>query len=471
MKDIQIFQRPVHKIQEAQPQVQKESKCHRCGGRRHKASDCRYKEAICHRCGRKGHLERVCLGKPSNFRNQQRTGKMKRRAQNHQVTAEREINESGNSDTEDYSLNNVKKDQKKAYRITPTINGVDVTMETDTGASLSIISEKTYKKVWPKKSAPKLQPTRVNLWTYTREKMEVLGKINVMVEINNQKVSLDLMVVKGDGPSLLGIDWLQKLKLDWNRVFSVTTESKLQELLATHKNLFKDELGKVKGMEVKIHLKPDAQPKFCRPRPVAFALRKRVEEELDHLQSTGVIQPIQQSEWASPIVPVVKPDGNIRICGDFKVMLNKCIRVDSYSLPRIDELLGLAGGKTFTKLDLAHAYMQLELEEKSKPLTTINTHKGLFQYNRLLFGVASALAVFQKTMEILMQEIPQVFVYIDDILITGKTEEEHMQHLKTVLEKLEKAGMRLKQEKCYFMRPSVEYLGHVLSEPTIKEKH
>jgi hypothetical protein len=393
---------------------------------------------------------------------------MKRRAQNHQVTAERGINESGNSDTEDYSLNNVKKDQKKAYRITPTINGVDVTMEIDTGASLSLISEKTYKKIWPKKSAPKLQPTRVNLWTYTREKIEVLGKINVMVEINNQKVSLDLMVVKGDGPSLLGIDWLQKLKLDWNRVFSVTTESKLQELLATHKNLFKDELGKVKGMEVKIHLKPDAQPKFCRPRPVAFALRKRVEEELDRLQSTGVIQPIQQSEWASPIVPVVKPDGNIRICGDFKVMLNKCIRVDSYPLPRIDELLGLAGGKTFTKFDLAHAYMQLELEEKSKPLTTINTHKGLFQYNRLPFGVASAPAVFQRTMEILMQGIPQVFVYIDDILITGKTEEEHMQHLKTVLEKLEKAGMRLKQEKCYFMRPSVEYLGHVLSEQGIQ---
>ena len=125
--------------------------------------------------------------------------------------------------------------------------------------------------------------------------------------------------------------------------------------------------------------------------------------------------------------------------------------MDPYPLPRVDELLAsTAGAKIFSKLDLSNAYLQLELEEDSKPLTTISTHKGLYKYNPLPFGLSSAPAVFQRTMEGILGNIPKTLVYIDDILVVGTSEEEHLRTLDAVLTRLEAAGMRLKLSKCFF---------------------
>ena len=173
---------------------------------------------------------------------------------------------------------------------------------------------------------------------------------------------------------------------------------------------------------------------------------------------------MQFSDWAAPVVPVIKKDGTIRLCGDYKVTVNTVAKPDTYPLPRIEDIFAsLANGNSFTKLDLAHAYQQISLTEDSKVLTTINTHKGLFRYNRLPFGVSAAPSIFQRTMESLMQGLPHVVVYIDDILVTGATQEEHLRTLEEVLHRLEKAGARLKREKCQFMLPMVEYLGHRIS--------
>ena len=154
----------------------------------------------------------------------------------------------------------------------------------------------------------------------------------------------------------------------------------------------------------------------------------------------------------------------MRICGDYKITVNRVAKVDNYPLPRIEDLFAsLTGGKHFSKLDLAHAYQQIPLHEDSKQYVVINTHKGLYQYNRLPFGVASAPAIFQKTMEGVLQGIDHVTVYLDDILVTGKNEEEHLHNLEKVLIRLQQAGMRLKKKKCAFMLPCVEYLGHTIS--------
>ena len=177
-----------------------------------------------------------------------------------------------------------------------------------------------------------------------------------------------------------------------------------------------------------------------------------------------MIEPVSFSDWAAPIVPVVKGDGTIRICGDYKLTVNAVAKTDSYPLPRIEDIFAsLSNGKTFTKLDLAHAYQQIPVAEDTKKLTTINTHKGLFQYTRLPFGVASAPALFQRTMDSILQGLPHVCVYIDDILITGPTDEDHLKTLDEVLSRLEATGARLKREKCFFMKPHVEYLGHRIS--------
>ena len=139
--------------------------------------------------------------------------------------------------------------------------------------------------------------------------------------------------------------------------------------------------------------------------------------------------------------------------------------MDSYPIPRIDDLFTkLTGGKSFSKLDLSQAYLQVELDEELKKLAVINTHRGLFKYNRLPFGLSSALGIFQHAMESLLRDIPSVAVYLGDILITGATDAEHLQTLDKVLDRLKNNGLGLNQSKCVFMAPSVIYLGHRIDQ-------
>ena len=158
-----------------------------------------------------------------------------------------------------------------------------------------------------------------------------------------------------------------------------------------------------------------------------------MKEELFRLQAAGIISPMTFSDWATLIVPVVKSNGTVRICGDYKITVNPISEVDRHPLPDIDDLLSqLARGVAFSKLDLSRAYHQLRLEEQSQELTTINTHKGLFRYHRLPFGIASAPAIFQRIMEGLLKDMSGVVVYLDDILIMGKSQTEHMENLREV---------------------------------------
>ena len=148
---------------------------------------------------------------------------------------------------------------------------------------------------------------------------------------------------------------------------------------------------------------------------------------------------------------MLKHDGSIRICGDYKVTVNLAAKTDTYPLPKIDDLFAsLSGGKLFSKVDPGSAYQQILLDEQSKEYTTKNIPKGLYCYNRLPFGVASAPSIFQRTMESILQGIDNVCVYLDDILVTGATEEEHLQNLDKVLTRLGSAGIRLKHDKCAF---------------------
>ena len=120
----------------------------------------------------------------------------------------------------------------------------------------------------------------------------------------------------------------------------------------------------------------------------------------------------------------------------------------------------MGGGAQFTKLDLSRAYQQILLEENSREFVTINTHKGLYRPTRLPFGVSSASAIFQSKIEQVLQAIPMVVCRVDDILISGKNDQEHISNLNEVLTRLKNAGLRLKLSKCQFMQPSVEYLGY-----------
>ena len=128
----------------------------------------------------------------------------------------------------------------------------------------------------------------------------------------------------------------------------------------------------------------------------------------------------------------------------------------------------LGGGEKFTKLDMSQTYQQMTLDEESRKFTTINIHKGLFQYNRLPFGVASAPGIFQRMTENLLQGIPQVIVRMDDILISGKDDNNHITNLEAVLKKLSEAGLQLRKEKCFFTVSEVTYCGYEINGQGIK---
>ena len=191
--------------------------------------------------------------------------------------------------------------------------------------------------------------------------------------------------------------------------------------------MYKDELGCFSGPKLQLRVEDNAKPRFFKPRTVPLILRDKVEAGLERLEKRGIISPVKHSKWAAPIVPIVKKNGTLRLCGDYKVTVNLASAAEFYPLPRVEELFAdLSGGVLFTKLDLAEAYLQLPLDDQSKEYLTINTHKGLFQFNRLPFGITSDPAIFQRTMETLLRGLKGVSVFIDDILLTGSNQEEHM---------------------------------------------
>ena len=131
-----------------------------------------------------------------------------------------------------------------------------------------------------------------------------------------------------------------------------------------------------------------------------YALKGRIEHELNRQVEAGILVPIEMSKWAAPIVAIVKPDQTVRICGDCKVTRNLNADVDTYPIPKIEEVFAnLSGGSRFSKLHLSHAYQQVLLDHQSRELLTINTHMGLFRPTRLAYGVHSATGIFQRQME------------------------------------------------------------------------
>ena len=192
-----------------------------------------------------------------------------------------------------------------------------------------------------------------------------------------------------------------------------------------------------------------------------YTCKEAIEKELDKLHQQGVIEPVTHSDWATPVCVAPKPDGSIRLCGDYSQTVNPRIKVDQYPLPKPQDIFStLNGGKFFAKLDLSQAYLQVPLDAEGQEITTITTHKGLFRMLRMPYGIASAPAVFQALMDKLLAGLEGVSVYLDDILIAAQTRQQLLERLAQVLTILRAAGLQLKRSKCIFCAESVEYLGY-----------
>ena len=444
-------------------------KCYRCGKKNHKASDCYAKTLECFKCKTRGHMAKVCRQGQG-----QRHSKGQANYVNQDVTCNDPSlspclntsagNQSGGDAYGMYNVTSTKKDSPLYVHV--GLNDTPVSMELDTGAAASIMNELMYNRLWGPEVLP-LSESIHKLHTYTGQQIQVLGECTVTVKHKDRSANLPLLIVAGDGPILFGRNWLRPLGLDFEEILRVNMlrPTSRTDVLKQHEKLFRDELGRLEGQKVHVSVKEEAQPRFSKARQVPFALKAKVESELQRLESTGVLEKVTFSRWASPIVPVVKSSGNIRICGDYKATVNPSLLPDCYPLPRVEELFTkLTGGKTFSKLDLSNAYQQLELDDESRELTTINTTKGLYQFTRCPYGISTAPSIFQRTMDSLLADIPQTAVFLDDVLVTGNSEEEHLANLNAVMTRLENAGLRLRKEKCMFFAPEVVYLGHRITE-------
>ena len=204
---------------------------------------------------------------------------------------------------------------------------------------------------------------------------------------------------------------------------------------------------------------------MCKARTVPYAIKPKVEQELDRLIENGILTKIETSDWATPIVPITKKDGSVKICGDFKVTINQVLDIDQYPLPKVEDIFStLAGGEKFTKLDLKNAYLQMEVRKEDREYLTINTHTGLFCYNRLVFGISSAPTIWQRTMEQILQGLDCVKCILDYMIITGKNNEEHLAYLDQVLERIDKYGLRLNGAKCASFMDSITFCGHKIDK-------
>ncbi|UYV69438.1 K02A2.6-like, partial [Cordylochernes scorpioides] len=236
-------------------------------------------------------------------------------------------------------------------------------------------------------------------------------------------------------------------------------------LINDYGSIFEYKSGHIKGIKCHLDVKADFIPKFYKFRQVPFALKQLVENEIDKLVDLNILSPIDRSDCASPLVCVAKPDGQIRLCADFKKSLNPYLEDVKYPIPNIDSVLSnFQGNKLFTKLDLSKAYHQIEMDDISKKYLVVSTHKGLYKYNRLAFGIKTASEIFQKTMESFFSGINDVYIYFDDILIASEGLESHLDILKRTLKILKENNFTINKNKCLFVKNEIEYLGHKINE-------
>ena len=454
-----------------------DSPCLGCG-MLHWKRDCPYKNAKCYGCKQKGHIRKMCNAKSNSKPPRKPQSKNSNNSSNvNFANCDKVPTECDVDPIYEFVFSVRENVSDDPIVVDVTLNSVRVPMEMDTGATCSLIPRSRYEQLWPEASTrPFLDASNTVVKAYGGTPLKVVGEINVAARLDSGSSveSTRVVVVDGKGPCLMGRVLMRRLGL-LSDVQSLSTEpANVTSILKEYPDLFSEGLGCYKGHQFAIEVDPTVPPKFCKARPVPYALRAKVDHEIDRLLQEGIISPVTNSPWAAPVVPVLKPNGSIRLCGDYKLTVNRAARLDTYPIPSLDDLFsGLAGGKVFSKLDMSQAYAQLCLDESSKKYTVLNTHRGLFQYNRLSFGVSSAPGIFQRSMEQLLRGIPGVFLYLDDILVQGANDAEHFERLRLVLSTMQDAGLRLSIKKCSIAVPSIAYLGYKIDKEGIhptKEK-
>ena len=412
-----------------------------CGfcGRSHARGRCPAFGKTCAKCSHKNHFAVVCRSTKAA----------------HKVSAEStERTPQLDREEDDYMVYNVGcKKQATLRKI--KVNGQLVSVQLDSGSEASIIP----KNLWQDLGKPRLHPTTVRLKQFDGTQIKTLGQFEALIELERQYTIGNVVVaecVKEHG--LLGTDIL---KVDFSNL----------SINQINKDCNAYSIGCLQNFQARIVLKEGSQPAYFEARPLPIHVRPMVIKKLNDMVDQGILEKVPPggSRWASPLVIVRKPDGDVRICADYKVSVNPKICNDSFPMPQIESAFSaLAGMSYFAKLDMASAYNQLELEKTSREITTINTPIGLLRWTRLPFGIKTASAQFQSAMEKTVGELPNMIIYQDDMCIGARNESELDDRVKNVLTRLKEAGMTINTSKSVLKATEISFLGHCISRHGVK---
>ena len=225
--------------------------------------------------------------------------------------------------------------------------------------------------------------------------------------------------------------------------------------------VFNDKPGRTDACSLAIET-GSAAPRGSHPYRIPNKLKEGVREEVEKLIELGIVVP-STSPWASPVVPVPKADGTVRVCVDYR-KLNEVTTADPYYMTTMEEILERVGeSKVMSKLDLAKGFYQVVVEPQSQEKTAFISPFGKFEFTRMPFGLKNAPATFQRLMEVVLRECYHCSApYIDDIVVFSGSGAEHVEHLRLVLRELRRYGLTLKESKCEFGKERMEYLGHII---------
>ncbi|XP_011687071.1 PREDICTED: uncharacterized protein K02A2.6-like [Wasmannia auropunctata] len=480
--------------------------CYCCGRNNHLSRDCFFKErAFCKFCKKQGHYEVACLikkgEKPAS--NSQGNKFYKKKDKNlHLLRDESEDSDSQTEsicgcncknhskiqsikslkfDTEFYSIESENEfNNCQCYKIKAEpmfidieVNNRTVKMELDTGTYVTAISEQDKHKYFSNLTLDKVE---LVLTSYGGNVLEPLGKLkNLKVKFNNIEKILDIYVIKGKGPMLLGRQWLKAFDL-WpinslmknpqkSNIHNIlTSEGVKQKMLEKFPDLFSNTQGCYKGRKIHLVFKEGTKPIQLKPYHAPFAILPKISKELQRLVDLGNLEKVSCSKWATPIIPVLKKTGDVRICGNFKVTVNPQLVIKRHPIPLKEKIFNtLRIGNKWSQVDLRHAFMQLVVDNESREALTIITHEGLYRYTKLGEGIASSPAECQDIIEEILKGVKNTEIYIDNIYCTGATDQEHLEILTEIFDKLEKAGLRVNLDKCDFFKDEIEILGFVIN--------